>query len=169
MKKLLSTLLTIMLLVLITGTKYVNASTLQAVTPAPAVQSEIELLEDGCYLETIIEDEPSINPGYSTFATTKYITKTKTAQYKNASGNVMWSVSIKATFSYDGSTSKCTSCSHSTTAPGQTWSIKSSSSSKYGSAAAATATAVHKNPVNGLSNSYTKTVTIKCSPTGVVS
>ena len=169
MKKFLSTVLTIMIFALVIRTEYVNASTLEPISLTSDTQSEIEMLEDGCYLETVIEDEPNFNTEYSTYATTKYITKTKTTYMKNSSGSVLWSVSIKATFSYDGSTAKCTSCSHSTTCPAKTWSIKSSSSSKYGSAAAATATAVHKDPATGLSSNLTKTVTIKCSPTGVVS
>ena len=169
MKKFLSTLLTIIIVALMIGTEYVNASTLTAISSTSDIQSEIEMLEDGYYLETVIEDEPNLNTGYSTYSTTKYITKTKTTYYKNSSGSVLWSVGVKATFSYNGSTAKCTSCSCITTCPASTWSIKSSSSSKYGSAAAATATAVHINKATGKTESFTKTVTIKCSPTGVVS
>lgn len=51
---------------------------------------------------------------------------------RNSSGTVLWSVSITATFTYDGTTSRCISCSPSATAPATTWSIKSISSSKTG-------------------------------------
>lgn len=131
------------------------------------VQTYIEYLDNGFYYETTITDDDT-ETLISPFATTKYITKTKTTSYKNASGNVMWSVSIKATFSYDGTTSKCTSCTPSATAYGTTWSIKSVTSSKSGNSATATAKAAHISS-SGASQTYTKSVTIKCSATGVVS
>ena len=83
-------------------------------------QVEVEKLDNGDYIETFIESEDS---ELVTMSAAKTITKTKTAQYKNSSGEVLWSVSIKGTFTYDGKTSKCTSCSHSTTAPSKYWSI----------------------------------------------
>ena len=131
-------------------------------------QITIENLANGDYYETIIETNDETSNEATPLATTKYITKTKTTYYKNSSGAVLWSVSIKATFSYNGSTSKCTSCSHSTTAPGELWSISSSSSSKTGNSATATATAVYK-PLSGSSQTFTKSVTIQCSAAGVVS
>lgn len=96
----------------------------------------------------------------------KQITKTKTAYYKNKSGAVLWSVSIKATFSYNGTSSKCISCSPSASAPAKSWSIKSLSSSTKGNSASAKVVAVH---ATNVSQQYTKTVTIHCSKTGVIS
>lgn len=143
-------------------------------TPVPVkaqsddtVQTHIEYLDTGCYYETTITND-STEAFVSPFATTKYITKTKNTKYKNASGDVMWSDSIKATFSYDGTTSKCTSCTPSATAYGTTWSIKNVTSSKSGNSATATAKAAHTSS-SGASQTYTKSVTIKCSATGVVS
>lgn len=124
-----------------------------------------EMLEDGYYFETIIKDEEcSIAPR----ATTQYITKTKTTKLKNSDGDVMWAVSIKATFSYDGSTSKCTSCTPSAISYASTWSIKSITSSKSGNSATANAVATCTSSI-GASQSYSKSVTITCSATGVVS
>lgn len=128
-------------------------------------EKNIEYLDNGDYIETIITDDTP-EPGISSYATNT-ITKTKTSYYKNSSGTVLWSVSIKATFSYNGSTSTCTSCSHSTTSPGASWYIKTSSHSKSGNTATAKATATHST-VSG-SADYTRSVTIKCSATGVVS
>lgn len=91
-------------------------------TTADNTERTIEYLYNGDYIETIITDDTA-NPSISLY-TTNTITKTKTRYYKNSSGTVLWSVAIKATFSYNGSTSTCTSCSHSTTAPGASWSIK---------------------------------------------
>ena len=95
----------------------------------------IEYLDNGDYIETIITDDTA-NSGISLYATNT-ITKTKTKYYKNSSDTVLWSVAIKATFSYNGSTSTCTSCSHSTTSPGASWYIKTSSHSKSGNTATA--------------------------------
>ena len=126
-------------------------------------QVEVEKLDNGDYIETFIESEDS---ELVTMSAAKTITKTKTAQYKNSSGEVLWSVSIKGTFTYDGKTSKCTSCSHSTTAPSKYWSIKSCTSTKSGNKATATVVALQKGIAT---NTVTKTITISCSPKGVVS
>lgn len=128
-------------------------------------EKAIEYLENGNYIETIITDDTE-NSGISLYVTNT-ITKTKTKYYKNSSGTVLWSVSVKATFSYNGSTSTCTSCSHSTTAPASSWSIKSASHSKSGNTATAKATATWKTSAG--SKDYSMSVTIKCSATGVVS
>ena len=130
-----------------------------------------ELLDNGDYIETVISSELSLSDNIlniSTLSTSKTTTKTKTTYYKNSSGSVLWSVSIKATFTYNGSTSKCTNCSHSTTAPGKSWSIKSCTSSKSGNKATAKAIATHTGS-NGSTSDISKTVTISCSPSGKVS
>lgn len=124
--------------------------------------------EDGYYIETSISTNYETSSNLHTLSNTKYITKTKTISSKNSSGNVMWSLSIKATFSYNGKTAVCTSCSHSASAPGKTWTIKNASSSKSGNSATAKATIVHKD-VSGVQNIYTRSVTIKCSANGTVS
>ncbi len=129
----------------------------------PINQVEIEKLDNGDYMETFIESEDSLS---SVMSSTKTITKTKTTDYKSSSGEVLWSVSIKATFTYDGKTSKCTSCSHNATSFSKGWSIKSCTSSKSGNKATATVVAVHKMIS---ANTFTKTITISCSPKGVVS
>lgn len=125
----------------------------------------IEYLDNGDYIETIISDDET-DSEISLFST-KSITKTKTSYFKNTIGTVLWSVAIKATFSYNGKSATCTSCSHITTAPASNWSIKSASHSKSGNTATAKATATYKKSSG--SSDYFRSVTIKCSPTGVVS
>ena len=134
-------------------------------TTTDKTEKTIEYLENGDYIETIITDDTE-NSDISLYATNT-ITKTKTKYYKNSSGIVLWSVSVKATFSYNGSTSTCTRCSHSTTAHASAWSIKSASHSKSGNTATAKATATWKTSAG--SKDYSMSVTIKCSATGVVS
>ena len=55
---------------------------------------DIEYLEDGFYYETTLEELPA----FSRNAHTK--TVQKTTNYKNAEGNVMWSLTLKAAFTY---------------------------------------------------------------------
>ena len=129
--------------------------------------SNIEMLTNGYYYETTIEDEET-QIASKTRATTQYVTKTKTTKLKNNNGDVLWSVSIKATFSYDGTTSKCTSCTPSAEAYASSWSVKSVTSSKSGNSATATAVASHT-LISGITQDTTKSVTIQCSATGVVS
>lgn len=61
-------------------------------------QHTIEHLDNGDYIETVINDA-GMKAALSLQSADKQITKTKTAYYKNKSGAVLWSVSIKATFS----------------------------------------------------------------------
>lgn len=89
----------------------------------------------------------------------------KTIYCKNSAGKTMWSLTVKGTFTYNGSTSSCTSASASTSITDATWKITNKSSSKSGNTAKATATAIcylNGNPIN----SQTKTVTLKCNANG---
>lgn len=131
------------------------------------VQSKITILENGDYLETVIYDNPVKVSDTEISTASKTITKTKTTYYKNSAGTTLWSVAITATFTYNGSTSKCTSCHHSTTCLSPSWRIKSASSSKSGNSATATATATHF--LGNSSKDYFASVKITCSKTGVVS
>lgn len=92
----------------------------------------------------------------------------KTIYCKNSAGKTMWSLTVKGTFTYNGSTSSCTSASALTSITDATWKITNKSSSKSGNTAKATATAIcylNGNPIN----SATKTVSLKCSVSGKLS
>lgn len=95
-------------------------------------------------------------------------TAKKTGTYKNANGQVLWSVTVTGTFTYNGSTSSCTKSTVSTSVVDNAWKIASSSSSKTGNKASAVATA--KYYVGGtVVSTQTKTITLTCSQTGVLS
>lgn len=95
-------------------------------------------------------------------------TAKKTTSYKNTSGKTLWSVTVTGTFTYNGSTSICTKSNVSTSIVDTKWKIASSSSSKSGNKASATATAKYYS--NGaVIATQIKTVTLTCSPTGVLS
>lgn len=129
-----------------------------------------EKLNNGDYVITVISSDlfSDTISNISTISASKTITKTKTTYYKSSAGSVLWSVSIKATFSYNGSTSKCTNCSHSTTSPGKSWSIKSCTSSKSGNSATAKAVATHTDG-DGSKYNINRSVTISCNANGKVS
>lgn len=105
--------------------------------------------------------------GIMPVATDKTTTKTKTSSYKSANGTVLWSVSVTATFSYNGTNSKCLDCSDNAVSYNSAWTIKSSSSSKNSNCATAVATATYKSGTS--SKDYTRLVTISCDKNGKVS
>ncbi len=158
MKKMLKYALLIALLINIMPSE-VKASSL--------LSREIIYLENGYYVETVIRGPSSAKDPFSMLATTKTVTNTKTSYYKDASGNTLWQIAITASFEYNGSSSKCTSCFHSASSSSNTWSIQSSSSSKSGNSATATATAKQTGVISG--KTVTRSVTIKCDANGKVS
>lgn len=163
MKKTLTLLLAITLLISIFAFP-ANASSEPSIA-VPGTVVDVEYLDNGDYIITTIEDNSIILPDASTNSTT--VTKTKTSSFYNSAGDVMWYIKVQGTFTYDGSTSKCNSAAHKAAAIGSTWSIRSASSSKSGNTATATATARHTSGVGY--NDYTRSVTLKCSKTGVFS
>lgn len=94
MKKTLMRTITIIsfLLILFSNTSIANATTL-------------EKTDNDYYVETIITNVDSDLNFIALHSNSHTITKTKTANIKNANGTILWSVSITATFIYDGSTS----------------------------------------------------------------
>ncbi|MCR5829001.1 MAG: hypothetical protein K6F93_01455 [Lachnospiraceae bacterium] len=123
----------------------------------------------GYHIETVVSEmrqAPLLNRASARYA--NYVTRTKTARMKNADGDVMWQVSVTATFRYDGSSATCVWCTDSATAFGSNWSIQSSSSSWSGNSATATANVIEYG-IDGISHSFSYSVTIECSASGTVS
>lgn len=147
MKKSLVILLTLVMIVSSVFCLPVSAASANKVT-----ETTIEYLENGDYIETILTYEDSL--------TRSAISGSRTKNYKNSSGTTLWSVTVNCTFSYNGSLSSCTSVSHSTSAPGSGWSIKSASSSRAGNTGTATATASYN------SQNYSMSVSLSCSTYG---
>ena len=120
--------------------------------------SVIEYLDNGDHIETIISS-PVIKYKFNRASST-YKSGSKTKNYKNRNGEIMWSVTVYGTFSYNGRTSTCTSASKSTTAPGSLWSIINSSVSNSGNTATARAVARYT------SKDYSMSVSLSCSANG---
>lgn len=120
-----------------------------------------QVFEDGSYIEEIIVEENSF--------TRATITKTKTANYKSETGEIRWSVSVKGTFSYNGSTATCTKSEVITNNYSSTWKLSNARASKTGNKASASVTAKQYTSDGALSRTINKTVTLTCSPKGVLS
>lgn len=127
---------------------------------------ETEYLQNGDIIETIIEfDTPS---EVSIFSTSKTTSGSKTTRYKSSSGTVLWSVKVYGTFTFNGSSAKCTSSKVTATAPAKSWYISSSSAAKSENSATAKATARQK--IDGeILQTITRSVTLTCSKSGKLS
>lgn len=139
-------------------------------TSSYAISNEdFDFSNEDYYLETIIENNymPLIDRYYSTFSTTNYITKTKTTNCKNSSGDIIWSLSITATFSYDGNSVNCVRYTPKATINSPYWSYKNFSSCKTYNSASVSADFVYSPP---FVNSFTlnESVSINCTPSGNV-
>ncbi len=120
----------------------------------------IEYLENGDYIETVLTV-------YETNSRAATKQGTKTSNYKNSSGTVLWCVTVYGSFTYNGTTSSCTSVSRSTESFNSNWTIKSSSCTKSGNCASATATATLNKLIG--SEDHSLTVNLYCSPYGIIS
>lgn len=120
----------------------------------------IEYLSNSDYLETVITQ---------TFSTRSSLSGTKTTNYKNSAGSIMWSVSVNATFSYTyGKSSSCTSVNGSSASYSSAWSVSDATTSKSGNHATASATGYHY--VAGiLTDSLSRSVTLYCDSYGNLS
>ena len=149
MKKIFLSLLTVGLI----SMNVINAN-------AKDIENRIVLNEEQITVEYIIEEMPVLK-------TTNTKVGKKTANVKNGS-KILWSVTVTGTFTYTGKTSLCTKSEVSTSCPASTWKISSTSSSKSGSTAYASATAKHYS--NGLViQTYTQKVNLSCDPSGKLS
>lgn len=99
---------------------------------------------------------------------TKTTTGKKTASMKNASGKVIWYVSVTGTFTYTGSSATCTKSVVNAESNVNNWKIISKSSTKTSNKASATAVAGEYIDAT-LVAKQTKTVTLTCSATGQLS
>lgn len=130
---------------------------------APNEKVTIEYLENGYYIETIITEETT-NTMMSR-AASKNGTKKET--YKNADGEVMWTISINASFTYTGMIATCTNAWVTTTCPAKLWKVSDAIATRGGNSATAYATG--KRYQNGLViQTLNRSVTISCSGNGTL-
>lgn len=164
MKKLTAILVLTSALLLIPSVAYASS------TPTDIV---IEKCEDGSFFETVIVDESERPDCYNLCSNNLAIiassektqTKSKITSYKNSEGKVMWYVKVTGTFTYNGTSSRCTNSSITAASNNKLWKVTNKSASKSGNKASATATGTHYQ--NGIAiQKLVKTVTLTCSPSG---
>lgn len=93
----------------------------------------------------------------------------KTTYYKNTYNVILWSVKTSGTFTYDGSTAKCTAASVDTQCPAINWKLSNIRSSKSGASAYGYATAKSYNGLGMVLQTINETVKLTCSPSGTLS
>lgn len=131
-------------------------------TPYITVNRNIEQLENGDYIETTIYVDTITARAASSTSGSKMV------EYKNAAGKTMWTVTVKGSFTYTGNSSKCTSASGSAYSSSSNWKVGAASASKSGNKAIAKVTATQYMGGTAV-GSATKSVTLTCSPKGVLS
>ena len=121
----------------------------------------IEVLEDGSYIEITTETTSST----TFFAATSTKSGKRTWSHKSSSGSTLCSVTVNGKISYNGTSSKCTSSTISTSCPSSSWKLSNKSASKSG--ATATASAVARKYKNGsVAQTLKPSVSLTCSKTG---
>lgn len=165
MKKLLSIILTTIILVSLFSFNTSAVSYDKSAANEIIISETTEYFEDGSSITTTVTQQ--IND-FETFATTKTVSGSKTATVKNADGDVLYKFKVNGTFSVNvGVSATCTavSCSASELASG--WSLDSSTTSKSGNKAKATG--IFKYRVLIVSRTQETSVELACDANGVLS
>ena len=131
--------------------------TTQTTTEIETVYIGDEVFYLKTYISDVGTDQKEIGAAKGT------ITRTKTSNLENYAGQVMISVSITGTFTYNGISAVCTSCSCSSASYHPVWQITNYYSTRSGNSATNHTTAVQNNTYI-----YQKNVTITCSADGTV-
>ncbi len=151
---------TMLLITLLIITEY----PVYAYNPSNIISSEIIYLTDDLYMEVVLEENIY---DVSTY-TTQTKSTTKTATIKNNNGDKIATFKLTATFIYDGSSSSCTSVSHSTSITDTSWKFTEATSSKLGSVAYGSFT-VKDYLLSMCVQTISDSLTIKCDVNGNIS
>ena len=126
------------------------------------VSTEIVYLDNGyyCVFETVEGEEHAIAR-----STTYTKSGSRTARLYNNAGELALSLTVHGNFSYNGATATATSASYTYSIEKNSWKFDSGNASRSG--ATVTATATFKYLL--IFDTETLTVSLTCSPTGVLS
>lgn len=133
------------------------------ITNGEIISTEIIPLDDSYYMEVITYDTTTSQISPATTTRTK--SASKTHNIKNTFNTTLASFTLSANFTYDGSTSKCTSASHSEVIYNSHWSFSSATASWTGNMAIGSYIAKCSSP----SQTVSKTLTITCDANGNIS
>ncbi len=122
---------------------------------------DIIYLDNGDYMTIEVTDSNKLKASNTA-------SKQKTLSYYSDDDEIQWRAVLDATFSYTGYSASCTNAQISYTIYNSNWSIPSATAIKSGNTATGTITAKYYFlgvPINTIERS----ITITCSPTGVLS
>lgn len=125
-----------------------------------------EKISDDLYCITSISEFPAT--GINLFSTTQTKSGSKTVQYVNSSGSVLWYVTVHASFTYNGSSSSCTNASVYAESNSSAWTVTNKSSWRSGNTGYASATGHHHNFLGIETSSVSRTVSISCTANGTL-
>lgn len=123
---------------------------------------QLQKFEDGAYVVVTIEYEQP-QQGISYFSSRSITSGTKKYAYYNGSDQLMWEFNVHGTFSYNGVTATATGADYSYKIYDSSWSFVNASASYSGATATATGT------FKWLLFPNTVTISLTCSPSGVLS
>ena len=92
----------------------------------------------------------------------------KSLSHENASGTTLWYVTVHASFTYNGSTSSCTSTNVTAESNSSAWKVTNKSSWKSGNTGYASATGHQYNILGMETNTLSRTVSISCTKNGTL-
>lgn len=131
------------------------------VTPGTII---IKTFKDGSYIESTTLE----NTGASLRSTAHKKTGHKTNTYRNRSGRIIWSVTVRGSYTFNGKKFVCTNASVSVSCRRNGWKIANSSSKKAGATASAFAS-VKKYMGGKCIKTISRTVKLTCSKNGKLS
>lgn len=121
-----------------------------------------ETFDDGSYIETIIKHDVPLIRASS-------VSGTKTKNYKDKSGKIIWYVKVNGKFSYNGKTATCTTSNVEAKSSNYNWKIASKKATRYGATATASCTAKKYSALGIQLSSVNTSVSLTCSGTGKLS
>ena len=132
-----------------------------AAAEMPVLVEDVVYFEDGSFLTTeLIVNYDDVAATRATYR----ISGQKNVEYSNASGEVMWTMTVYGTFTYDGTSATAISASYSYDIYNDSWSFRS------GEAYCSDNQAIAEGTFNGgLLLNRSVTVTLTCSAKGVLS
>ena len=131
----------------------------------PSLSYIEEVFEDGSYFQVTIM-EPSSD---AVRRATNTKTGSKVYNYVDSNHKSLWTITVKGSFTYNGSTSKCTNSSVSVKFYVSNWTVSGAKAWKSGSTAYASAQGKMKNVLGQTTRTVNKQVSLTCSPSGKLS
>ena len=130
------------------------------------INKSIEYFDDGSYLEIIVAEE---NNGIAPYASTYNKSGTKSYNLKNSDGEVLWTFTLKGTFTVNtGVSATCTAATYTTSNIASGWSLYSASTSKSSNKAMADFVFKHK-VLFVTTQTVEKSLTLTCDVNGNLS